>query len=72
MTTMFNIQLVILTYTGNLSIQGESSPQFLLDTLGGVLTPLELGFFQSYVMAKAAYLAKAAAAVDPPPSEELN
>jgi hypothetical protein len=71
---MFNIQLVILTYTGNLSIQGESSPQFLLETLGEVLTPLELGFFQSYLIAKTAYLlmAKAAAAVDPPPSEELN
>lgn len=71
MTTMFSIQLVIHTYTGNLTIRGESSPQFLLDALGGVLTPLELGCFQSYVTAKAAYLmAKAAAAVDPP--EELN
>ena len=66
MTTKFNIELEIFTYGGSLSIQGESSPQFVLETLGGVLTPLELGFFKSYLMAKAAHLAKAAGAEDPP------
>jgi hypothetical protein len=71
MTTIFEIKLKIFTYGGNLiSITGDSSPDFLLNTLDGVLTPLELGFFKSYLMAKAAYLmAKAAGAVDPPPSE---